>query len=111
MPRVSLAYAAPAVERLLTLDLLADATVADAMAAAALHWPEVGVVALRPAIFGRLVAATTLLAEGDRIELTRPLAVDAKSARRARAAATAANRCDAPGSLAADPWLGVVKRR
>jgi putative ubiquitin-RnfH superfamily antitoxin RatB of RatAB toxin-antitoxin module len=37
------------------------------------------------AIFGRRIDADTPLAPGDRVEITRPLARDAKDARRARA--------------------------
>ena len=38
------------------------------------------------AVFGRRAAADTALAEGDRVELLRPLSVDPKEARRRRAA-------------------------
>jgi putative ubiquitin-RnfH superfamily antitoxin RatB of RatAB toxin-antitoxin module len=36
-------------------------------------------------VFGRLVAPDTLLREGDRVEIYRPLIADAKAARRERA--------------------------
>lgn len=37
-------------------------------------------------IFGRVVAADTVLRDGDRVEIYRPLVADAKQARRRRAA-------------------------
>ncbi len=84
---VTVAYAAPGVEAVLTLAIAAGATVADAVAASGL----VERLALPPAttgfaIHGQRADADTPVADGDRIELTRPLRVDPKQARRARAA-------------------------
>lgn len=42
-----------------------------------------------PGVFGRVVAADTPLADGDRLELYLPLQVDPKAARRQRAATNA----------------------
>lgn len=86
--RVVVAYAAPGVEALVPVELPDGATVADAIARS-------GIVArlaldpdvLAPAIFGQRAQAATPLADGDRVELTRPLAADAKAERRARARA------------------------
>ncbi len=62
---------------------LADgATVADALRAAALgHEPELAGVA----VFGVLADRSTVLRDGDRVELLRPLQADPKEARRRRA--------------------------
>ena len=84
---VTVAYAAPGVEAVLTLAIAAGATVADAVAASGL----VERLALPPAaigfaIHGQRADADTPVADGDRIELTRPLRADPKQARRARAA-------------------------
>ena len=87
---VTVAFAAPGIEALVALDLDAGANVADAVAASGLLVRH----ALAPdraafAIFGQRAAPDTPLADGDRVEITRPLRVDAKAARRARAAAQA----------------------
>ena len=87
---VTVAFAAPGVEAMVKLELEIGASVADAVAASGLP----GRHALVPertayAIFGQRAAADTPLADGDRVEITRGLLVDAKAARRARAAAQA----------------------
>lgn len=86
--RVTVAYAAPGVEALITVELPAGATAADAVeqsGIAAAAGLDLG--ALRLAIFGQAARPDTPLADGDRVELTRPLLIDPKAARRARAAA------------------------
>lgn len=87
--RVVVACAAPGAEALVAVELPDGATVADAIARA-------GIVArlgvdrdgLVPAIFGQRADPATPLADGDRVELTRPLVADAKALRRARARST-----------------------
>ena len=91
--RVCVAYAAPGVEALVDLRLPAGATVADAVAHSALvgrHGLDPAAIAF--AIFGQRAAADTPLADGDRIELTRPLPADPKHARRERARARPAQK-------------------
>lgn len=61
-----------------TLTLPAGATVAAALAACGWQ-PD---AATGCAVFGERVAATTVLRDGDRLELLRPLLVDPKQARR-----------------------------
>ena len=83
---VTVAYAAPGVEMLVEVLLSAPATVADAVA-------ESGIVArwaldaaqLEFAVFGQRVDGATPVAEGERVELTRPLVADPKQLRRLRA--------------------------
>ncbi len=85
---VTVAFAAPGVESIVALELDAGACVAHAVAASGLltrHALATERIAF--AIFGQRVAADTPLVDGDRVEITRPLLVDAKAARRARAAA------------------------
>ena len=60
------------------LDLPAGATVRDALAAA-------GIDAQRVGIFGKRVSSDARLADGDRVEVYRPLKIDPKQARRQRA--------------------------
>ena len=75
---------APAVS--LTLRLPPGATVADALRASGLvERLGAGVFdALSPSVWGRACALDLRLRTGDRIELTRPLTVDPKEARRLR---------------------------
>lgn len=89
--RIAVAYAAPGAATLVTVDLPAGATAAEAVERSGLVG-ELGLDAktLRYAIFGQAVRADTPLADGDRVELTRPLLADPKAARRQRAAAPSA---------------------
>ena len=83
---VTVAYAAPGAEALVVVTLSAGATVDDAVAQSGI----LGTLALDPApiefaIFGQRAVGETRLEDGDRVELTRPLVVDPKRARRKRA--------------------------
>jgi putative ubiquitin-RnfH superfamily antitoxin RatB of RatAB toxin-antitoxin module len=85
--RVQVAYAAPGAEALVSLDLPSGATVADAVARSGLLARlALDAARLGYAIFGQAARADTPLADGDRVELTRPLQADAKTLRRMRAA-------------------------
>jgi putative ubiquitin-RnfH superfamily antitoxin RatB of RatAB toxin-antitoxin module len=68
------------------------ATVADALfwAAADPRFAGIDLGHTAVGIFGRVVARTQALVDGDRVELYRPLCVDPKSARRHRAQASGA---------------------
>jgi putative ubiquitin-RnfH superfamily antitoxin RatB of RatAB toxin-antitoxin module len=84
--RIEVACVAPGREELTTLDVAPGTTVADAVA-------QSGILARVPlpreavgyAIHGRRVGASAVLADGDRVEITRPLACDPRLARRRRA--------------------------
>lgn len=80
--RVELARAWPRRHELRTVELPDRATVADALRAAG--WGE-EVENIAAAVFGVVADAATVLHEGDRVELLRPLVVDPKEARRRRA--------------------------
>lgn len=84
--KVIVAYAAPGVEAIVHVTLRDGATIADAIAESGL----VARLALPPtiayAIHGQRAAADTPVADGDRIEITRPLVADPKAVRRVRAA-------------------------
>lgn len=69
--------------------LPAGATVGRAIDASGLRAdrPEIDAPDLRYAIAGRRVTAAQVLADGDRVDLCRPLHVDPMTARRLRAAA------------------------
>jgi putative ubiquitin-RnfH superfamily antitoxin RatB of RatAB toxin-antitoxin module len=70
---------------IVTLTLPAGATVRDAVAAAHLAGTAFG-------IFGKRVSPDAKLADGDRVEVYRPLAMDPKEARRRRAKASSPRR-------------------
>ena len=78
--KVEVVYARAANAEVVSVDLPAGATVRDALAASRLesHDHAVG-------IFGKRVGLDHPLAEGDRVEIYRPLAIDPKEARRLRA--------------------------
>ncbi len=80
---------APGQVLLLALTLPARSTVSDALVAAsrsqtAAGWPAARWDQLTPSLWGRACAPDAPLQDGDRIDLTRPLTVDPKLARRLR---------------------------
>jgi len=84
---VTVAYAAPDVEALVVVTLSAGATVNDAVAQSGIVARlELDSAGLAFAVYGQRVHGETPLANGDRIELTRPLVADPKRVRRKRAA-------------------------
>ena len=87
MPRISVAIALPGYQEVIELELAAGATVADAIAAAKLgeRIPGIDLSSLRAGIWSRVARVTTVLREGDRVELYRALKADPKAMRRARA--------------------------
>ncbi|WP_459618462.1 RnfH family protein [Bordetella sp. 2513F-2] len=106
MLRVEVAYAAPEGPWLRSLSLPAGATLAQALEASGLAqaFPGLDPYAHGVGIYGRLCPAGQALADGDRVEVYRPLRFDPKESRRrraehrrARAAAQGRNR--PPGLL------------
>jgi len=85
--KVSVAYASPGVELLVDVDVEAGASVRDALERSGIL-ARLGTDAgrLAYALHGRRVTMDAVVAEGDRVELLRPLVADAKTARRQRAA-------------------------
>lgn len=83
--RIEVVYAVREAADAVTVDLPPGATVRDALAAAgtAARHPGISLDAL--GIFGRRVSAETRLADGDRVEIYRPLTIDPKERRRQRA--------------------------
>jgi uncharacterized protein len=77
--RVEVIVALPQGHVCVALELEPGATVRDALAAAG--WPA----ARHLGIYGRRVAPDARLADGDRVEVYRPLSTDPKEARRRRA--------------------------
>lgn len=71
------------------IELAAGSTAADAVAASGL---AEAVPPGRVGIYGKVVSAGTMVRDGDRVEIYRPLAADPKDLRRARAATKRAKR-------------------
>jgi uncharacterized protein len=102
---ITVAYGAPGVEAIVPLTLPIGTTVAQAVAASGLRERfALTDETIGYAIYGQRADGDTPLAEGDRIELTRPLIADAKQIRRTRAAGkpvpkTAMRKRRRPGDL------------
>lgn len=86
---VVVAYAAPGIDEQVALRVADGATLQDAVVQSTIiERLRLDAGQLRYAIFGQRAQPGTRLADGDRVELTRPLVADAKRARRERANAT-----------------------
>lgn len=85
--RVEVAYAEPRRQWLLAVSLPAGATVSDAvrLSGIAAQVPGLIIDPRRIGIHGRKVSPEQVLADGDRVEIYRPLLADPKEVRRARA--------------------------
>lgn len=83
--RVEVVYALPDGAESVEVRLPAGATAADAVSASGLARRHPGIALEAIGVFGRRVSPQTPLADGDRVEIYRPLALDPKEARRRRA--------------------------
>jgi putative ubiquitin-RnfH superfamily antitoxin RatB of RatAB toxin-antitoxin module len=85
--RIEVVYALPGGEDAVTLRLARGATAGDAVRASGVleRHPEIDLARQQIGIYGRVVAAQAALADGDRVEVYRPLVVEPKEARRRRA--------------------------
>ena len=85
--RVEVVYALPAGEDAVFVQLARGKTALDAVRASGIleRHPEIDPRRLKLGVYGKAVAAHAPLADGDRVEIYRPLALDPKEARRRRA--------------------------
>jgi putative ubiquitin-RnfH superfamily antitoxin RatB of RatAB toxin-antitoxin module len=85
--RIEVAYAFAQRQGIITLELCAGKTVLDAVECSGIRklYPWLDLSELKVGIFGRPVTPVTVLADGDRVEIYRPLIADPKEARRHRA--------------------------
>jgi putative ubiquitin-RnfH superfamily antitoxin RatB of RatAB toxin-antitoxin module len=85
---VSVVYATPDMEVCLPVQLTAGSTIADAIRASGLagNVPGIDVAALKAGLWGKLKPPATILREGDRVEVYRPLKADPNTARQHRVA-------------------------
>ena len=87
--RVSVAFAYPDRQVLLSTDLAEGATLRDAIEQSGIRdkIPEIDLEQMRVGVFGKLKALDDAVRSSDRVEIYRPLKADPKEARRARAQA------------------------
>ena len=86
--RVEVAYALPHRQAILPLDVAPGTTVREAaqLSGITAKFDGIDLENATFGIFGGVVAPTQVLAEGDRVEIYRPLLADPKEVRKARAA-------------------------
>jgi putative ubiquitin-RnfH superfamily antitoxin RatB of RatAB toxin-antitoxin module len=91
---VAVCYALPDVSFLVQLDVDAGTTMAQAIAASGVltRFPEIDLARNKLGVFGKLKPADTVLRDGDRVEIYRPLQADPMESRRRRARHKAAAR-------------------
>lgn len=86
LARITIAYAAPELQVIEAFDVPAGTRIQDILKLAEVRerFPSAAGCAQTIGIFGRPAAPETLVRDGDRIELYRPLKADPKQARRLR---------------------------
>ncbi len=84
---VEIAYATPAQQMIIPVVIKQGTTAAQAIALSALatHFPELDLTRATIGIFSQVCPLNTVLKQGDRVEIYRPLLCDPKQARRNRA--------------------------
>jgi uncharacterized protein len=99
---IEVCYALAGAQTLIALRLPAGATVRDALEASHIveRHPEIDLATARVGVYGRLKPLDAPLAEGDRVEIYRPLIVDPKVARQRRVEKTRRE-----GSIEGRKWL------
>ena len=85
--KVTLVYAGVAAQHVLSVELVDGATVAQVIVGSGLLGlaPELQLESMRVGIWNRNAKLETVVRDGDRVEVYRPLVVDPKEARRIRA--------------------------
>jgi uncharacterized protein len=91
---ISVVYALANRQEIVRLTVPATTTIAEAVERSGLieRFPEIAALPLSCAVYARVVELTSVVAEGDRIEILRPLLIDPKENRRQVAAATKKNK-------------------
>lgn len=85
--RVEVAYASVHEQCIIRVDVMPSATIESAIALSGIlvRFPEIDLRTLKVGVFSKPRQLSDTLEEGDRIEIYRPLRIDPKDARRARA--------------------------
>ena len=86
---VEVAYALPEKQVIRAVNVDAGTTIGAAIVQSGImmDFPELELEDAKVGIFGKVAAMTTVLSDGDRVEIYRPLIADPKEVRRKRAAA------------------------
>jgi len=84
--RVEVAYALPAKQDIVALDVEEGCCLRDAILKSGIleRFPEIDITQDATGIFGQLAPGSQILKEGDRVEIYRPLIADPRIARRLR---------------------------
>lgn len=92
--KVEVAYALPHKQAIIALEVAATATALEAAKQSGIcaRFEEIDLENARLGIFGKAVAPSQVLRDGDRVEIYRPLIADPKEVRKARAARVKARR-------------------
>ena len=85
---VEVAYATPEKQIIRAVNVDAGTTIGAAIVQSGImmDFPDLDLEGAKVGLFGKAVAMTTVLSEGDRVEIYRPLIADPKEVRRKRAA-------------------------
>ena len=85
--QIELIYALPHEQKILTIEVLEDTTVEQAIKQSDVlqRYPDIDLTINKIGIFSKGCKLTDKLHDGDRIEIYRPLIIDPKEARKARA--------------------------
>lgn len=83
MIRVEVAYASPAKQNVIAVEVSEVSTIADAILQSGIlqEFLEINLSKAKIGVFGKLVTLQTQIQDGDRIEIYRPLIIDPKQAR------------------------------
>jgi uncharacterized protein len=84
---IEVVCATPAEQVLIALEVPSGTTAGEAVERSGIlrRFPDLDRARLELGVFGRVAPATTVLGDGDRVEIYRPLEADPKQARRRRA--------------------------
>lgn len=87
MISVEVAYASVTQQRVVTLSVSAGSTIQDAIMRSGVlsEFPEIDLDRQKIGVYGKRRALSDIVCDGDRIEIYRPLTIDPKEARRAKA--------------------------
>lgn len=85
---VEVAYATPEKQMIRAVNVDAGTTIGAAIVQSGImmDFPDLDLEEAKVGLFGKVAAMTTVLSEGDRVEIYRPLIADPKEVRRKRAA-------------------------
>jgi hypothetical protein len=82
--KIGVSYAIPRRQVLINVDVPEGATVKDAVEHSGIlkQFPEIDLKQQKVGIFSKLVTLATVLSDGDRVEIYRPITADPKTVRR-----------------------------